>query len=171
MQEDTNTRRADAAAAQPGTSDQEYKVGPGRPPKEYQFKPGQSGNPKGARRKPMSIVPDLKAMFQKSLEGKVKLKQGETEKTLTKAALGFEQLANQFAKGDRHARRDVFALAQLLGVDLRGEQANAVQQSVNALSGGDQALLDDYYLRRRGGECGIEGAAGADEPEGPPELT
>jgi hypothetical protein len=29
-------------------SENEYRVGPGRPPKEFQFKPGQSGNPKGA---------------------------------------------------------------------------------------------------------------------------
>ena len=27
--------------------DDDYKVGPGRPPQEYQFKPGQSGNPNG----------------------------------------------------------------------------------------------------------------------------
>jgi hypothetical protein len=36
-------------------STEEYKVGPGRPPNEYQYKPGQSGNPKGcACRKPKS---------------------------------------------------------------------------------------------------------------------
>ena len=52
MSEDNNNRRSDSAPAQPETSDQEYKVGPGRPPKEYRFKPGQSGNPKGAKRKP-----------------------------------------------------------------------------------------------------------------------
>ena len=28
-------------------NDGEYVVGPGRPPKEHQFKPGQSGNPGG----------------------------------------------------------------------------------------------------------------------------
>jgi hypothetical protein len=39
---------------------EKYKVGPGRPPKEHQFKPGQSGNPKGAKRKPPSLLPDLK---------------------------------------------------------------------------------------------------------------
>jgi hypothetical protein len=45
-----NNRRSATTPAQTGTSDQEYKVGPGSPPKEYQFKPGQSGNPKGAKR-------------------------------------------------------------------------------------------------------------------------
>ena len=28
-------------------ADDGYKVGPGKPPREYQFKPGESGNPKG----------------------------------------------------------------------------------------------------------------------------
>jgi len=57
-------------------SDQDYRVGPGRPPKEYQFKPGQSGNPKGARRKPGSIAPDLKSLFERALSEKVTLRQG-----------------------------------------------------------------------------------------------
>ena len=58
-------------------SDQEYKVGPGHPPKEHQFKPGQSGNPKGAKRKPPSIALDLKAALERALNTTVKLRQGE----------------------------------------------------------------------------------------------
>ena len=27
-------------------AEEEYRVGPGRPPKEHQWKPGQSGNPR-----------------------------------------------------------------------------------------------------------------------------
>ena len=92
---------------QTDTSDQEYRVGPGRPPKEYQFKPGQSGNPEGARRKPRPIAPDLKALFERALNTKVTLRQGEKERIISKAAAGIEQLVNQFAKGDRHARRDL----------------------------------------------------------------
>jgi predicted phage terminase large subunit-like protein len=126
-------------------SDQGYRVGPGRPPKEYQFKPGQSGNPKGARRKPRSIAPDLKALFERALSTKVTLRQGEQQKIITNAAAGFEQLANQFAKGDRHARRDLFALAERLGVDLLAGQGAALEQTVAAaLSANDEALLADY---------------------------
>ena len=128
--------------------DQEYRVGPGRPPKEYQFKPGQSGNPKGARRKPSSIAPDLKALFERALNRKVTLRQGEQEKIITKAAAGIEQLVNQFAKGDRHARRDLLALAARLGVDLVAGQRDALEQSVaTALSVNDKALLADYVRR------------------------
>jgi Family of unknown function (DUF5681) len=128
--------------------DQEYRIGPGRPPKEYQFKPGQSGNPKGARRKPGSIALDLKALFERALSAKVTLRQGEQEKIITKAAAGVEQLVNQFAKGDRHARRDLLTLAATLGVDLVAGQSHALEQRVAAaLSANDEALLADYVRR------------------------
>ena len=76
------------------------------------------------------------------------LRQGEQEKIITKAAAGIEQLVNQFAKGDRHARRDLLALAARLGVDLVAGQGDALEQSVAAaLSANDEALLADYVRR------------------------
>jgi hypothetical protein len=129
-------------------SDQDYRVGPGRPPKEHQFKPGQSGNPTGARRKPSSIAPDLKVLFERALNEKVTLRQGEREKIITKAAAGIEQLVNQFAKGDRHARRDLLALAERLGIDLVPGQGAGLEQTVAAaLCANDEALLADYVQR------------------------
>jgi len=144
--------------------DQEYRVGPGRPPKEYQFKPGQSGNPKGARRNPRSIAPDLKALFERALSAKVTLRQGEREKIITKAAAGIEQLVNQFAKGDRHARRDLIALAERLGVELVAGQGAALEQSVAAaLSANDEALLADY-VRRHAVQPDHRNESDADQP-------
>jgi hypothetical protein len=129
-------------------SDQDYRVGPGRPPKEYQFKPGQSGNPKGARRKPRSIALDLKALFERALNRKVTLRQGEQQKIFTKAAAGIEQLVNQFVRGDRHARRDLLVHAEKFGVDLVAGQGAALEQTVAAaLSANDEALLADYVRR------------------------
>jgi Family of unknown function (DUF5681) len=128
--------------------DQEYRVGPGRPPKEYQFRPGQSGNPQGARRKSRSIVLDLKALFERALSGKLTVRLGDRQKIITKADAGFRQLVNQFAKGDRHARRDVFAYAEKFKVDLLAGQGAALEQSVaTALSANDEALLADYVRR------------------------
>jgi hypothetical protein len=142
-------RNRSNASVNTDPSNPEYRVGPGRPPKEYQFKPGQSGNPKGARRKPRSIAPDLKALLKRALSGKVTLRQGEQEKIITKAAAGIEQLVNQFAKGDRHARRDLIALAERLGVDLVAGQGAALEQSVAAaLSANDEALLADLVQRK-----------------------
>ena len=99
-------------------ADDGYKVGPGRPPREYQFKPGQSGNPKGAKRKSQSIARDLKAILDRELNAKVPVKQGDKLLTMTMAEAGIKQLIAQYAKGDRHARRDLIALADKLGVVL-----------------------------------------------------
>ena len=76
MLKDTNNRRKGSAAADAKTTDDEYKVGPGRPPREYQFKPGQSGNPKGARRKQPAIALDLKAALEQALNKKVRTQTG-----------------------------------------------------------------------------------------------
>ena len=148
-----------------GPSDQQYRVGPGRPPKEYQFRPGQSGNPKGARRKSRSIALDLKALFERALSAKVTLRQGEQEKIISKAAAGIEQLVNQFAKGDRHARRDLLALAARFGVDLVAGHGDALEQSVAAaLSANDEALLADYVRRHDAVQLERAGETNAGSP-------
>ena len=146
-----------------GTSEQEYQVGPGRPPKEHQFKPGQSGNPKGASRKTRSIALDLKALFERALNAKVTLRQGEKEKIISKAAAGIEQLVNQFAKGDRHARRDLLTLAQSLGVNLAAGEDDLGQTVAAALSANDEALLADY-VRRHSSAGDLRGDTNSTEP-------
>jgi hypothetical protein len=125
----------------------EYKVGPGRPPREFQFKPGRSGNPKGAKPKPLSIVLDLKASFERAFNKKVKITEGERQQIITRADAGFEQLSIQFAKGDRHARRDAFLFAEKLGVDFMAGRRKVIEE---ALAADHQALLDAYVARSWG---------------------
>ncbi|OPH83782.1 hypothetical protein B2M20_05065 [Nitrobacter vulgaris] len=64
---------------------------------------------------------DVKRLFEDALKQKVPLTRNGRRMTLAKVELGFEQLANQFAKGDRHARRDVFTYSEQLGIDLTGK--------------------------------------------------
>ncbi len=139
-----------SAASQAAASDAEYKVGPGRPPREYRFKPGKSGNPKGAKPKPPSIAPDLKLALERALNKTVKLKQGEKERIVTMAVAGIEQLVAQFVKGDRHARRDLFALADKLGVDLLADPHKGVQE---ALASNHEAILLTYVQRQYDKVC------------------
>jgi hypothetical protein len=135
---------------QSGTPEAEYRVGPGRPPREFQFKPGQSGNPKGAKKKPPSIVIDVKAMLEKALNASLRVRKGEKEIEASKLAIGLEQLANQFAKGDRYARRDVFELADRFGIDLLAGQGLGPEAADRLLvSANDKALLADYLSRHR----------------------
>ena len=124
-------KRTDTPAADNNASDDAYRVGPGRPPKEYQFKPGQSGNPKGAKRKSPSIAVGLKALLERALNKKTKLGHGEREQIVTKAAAGVDKLVNQFAKGDRYARRDLIALAEKLGIDLTAGQSKAIENGTS----------------------------------------
>ena len=135
----------DPRGAAATASTEEYKVGPGRPPKEFQFKPGVSGNPKGAKRKSPPIELDLKAALERALDRRAQLKQGEREQTVTMGVAGIEQLVAQYARGDRHARRDLIYLADKLGVDLLAGQTKALE---NALSPPHQAILAAYVHRQ-----------------------
>jgi len=129
--------------------DQEYRVGPGNPPKEHQFKPGQSGNPKGAKRKSPLMTPDLRLLLESALNQKIKMEGDAREKFMTKAAAGIANLVNEFAAGDRHARRDLIAIAGKVGVDLTAGQGGAIGRALGAkFSADDQALVDDYIRRR-----------------------
>jgi hypothetical protein len=132
----------------PGGATQEYRVGPGFPPREHQFKPGQSGNPQGARKRPPSIAPDLKILLQTALSKKIALTIGDKERLLTRAAAGIEHLVEQFARGDRYARRDLFDLADKLKIDLGTSSKAALDElGGKALAAEDEALIADFLKR------------------------
>jgi len=137
--------------SKPPASNAPYRVGPGCPPKEYQFKPGQSGNPAGARNRPPSIAPDLKALLQAALGKKIALTIGDKERILTRAAAGIEHLVEQFARGDRYARRDLFDLADRLDLDLGASSKAALEELTGkALTAEDEALVADFLKRQTG---------------------
>jgi hypothetical protein len=161
MLENDNNPPGSAPAAAIETSEQDYKVGPGRPPKEYQFKPGQSGNPKGAKRKQPSVALDLKRVLERALNNPIKLKQGEKERLVTMGAAGIEQLVAQYVKGDRYARRDLIALAEKFSVDLMAGQRQAVQETLAA----DHEAILAAYVRRQENKVAIPAPVFA-----PPEL-
>jgi hypothetical protein len=155
----------DKAAGEPDPSDEEdtYKVGPGRPPKQYTWKKGgPSPYPKGRPKKPPSMKPDLKKAFEGALNDKVVITKDKKEVVLTKAVLGIQQLVNQFAKGDRHARRDLFQYAALLGVDLQAKELITEALGIN-----DQAVVD-AFLQRQQQPSG--GATSDEHVKAPPDL-
>lgn len=141
-------RRASPAVAAADQPDGEYRVGPGRPPRQFQFKPGQSGNPRGARRKPESLALDLKHLLERALSEKTRLRVGEREQIVSKAAAGIHRLVTQFVKGNWHARRDLIALADKLGVDLTAGEGKAIEKAfADVVDADDDALLADYVRR------------------------
>jgi hypothetical protein len=122
-----------------------YKVGPGFPPNEHKWKKGgRSPNPKGRPKKVPSMKPDLKKALESALNEKIVVtSKDKKEVVLTKASLGIQQLVNQFAKGDRHARRDLFQYAAQLGVDLHAKDIITEALGIN-----EAAIVESYVQRR-----------------------
>jgi hypothetical protein len=108
------------------------------------------------------MKPDLKKALEAALNEKVVITKDKKEMVLTKAALGIQQLVNQFAKGDRHARRDLFQYAALLGVDLHAKDLITEALGIN-----EEAIVESYVQRR-------QQQSAADAPEdhvkAPPDL-
>jgi hypothetical protein len=151
----------DAQRAKP--SEDGYKVGPRCPPNEYKWKKGcPSPYPKGRPRKEPSMKPDLKKALEAALNEKVVITKDKKEIVLTKAALGIQQLVNQFAKGDRHARRDLFQYAAQLGVDLQAKEIIAEALGIN-----HRAIVDSFLLREQKPSTG---PATDDRVKAPPDL-
>lgn len=130
-------------------SSNSYDVGYGRPPKKFRFKRGQSGNPSGKRRK--ASAPDLKAQLQRALNKTVTIRSGKHQRVMSKGAAGIEQLVDQFAAGDRNARRDLMVLAEKLGIDLTTGHSQAIESALEEnLATEDEELLADFVQRHGG---------------------
>ena len=97
--------RAQIAAEAPATAPTgEYKVGRGRPPKEYQFKKGQCGNPKGRPKGTRSLPQEVKH----HLDGKITVRSGGQSKKMQRREALVHSLYERAVKGDNRASDILF---------------------------------------------------------------
>lgn len=111
-----------------------YKI----PPKDTQFKPGQSGNPKGrpkGRRNTYSVLDDL-------LNQKILVTQDGNQIKIDKKTAILLQAVNRAVKGDLRAIQNIFP--HLLAIDTEKEHLDAVRET---LSTNDQAILENLTSR------------------------
>lgn len=93
-----------------------YKVGPGHPPKEFQFKPGQSGNPNG---RPIGRK-SMHAIIREEMSRMIIVKEGkEVSEIPIKQALG-RRWVNEALKGNLKAAK---ILIQFMPNETDGEFA------------------------------------------------
>lgn len=77
----------------------EYKVGYGHPPKDKQFKRGQSGNPKGRPKHPVTV----KESLNKIMSTYVTVTEDGVRKKKTILELSMKKYANELLKGNMKA--------------------------------------------------------------------
>ena len=118
----------------------EYKVGKCRPPVEKQYKPGQSGNPKGRPRGRRNT----KTIIERVLEEPVSVRLGEKTRTLPMVEAILYAQAARAVQGDVRSAGFVFDLAGdfMDSVTALGQQG-VRPPSAELFENIDEALLSD----------------------------
>lgn len=111
-----------------------YAVGFGKPPKKHQFKPGQSGNPKGRP----SGVKNLATDLEEELSEKLLVTEGGKQQAVTKQRAMLKALVAKALKGD------VRAAGTLLNLIPSVEEAQKAATETVSLSKADQEVLDAF---------------------------
>jgi len=119
-------------------SDSNESGGYGKPPKESQFKPGQSGNPKGRPKDSKS----LKTIVQKELAGKLEIKVQGTKKKVTKLEAAVMKLVNDALTGNVKSLSELLKLAATYAPTDDTSGAETLPPSEE-----DQALLQAFVKR------------------------
>src|SRR5215472_5558815 len=127
----------------------------GKPPKRTQFKPGQSGNPKGRPKGVKNFETDL----QETLRATVEIKNANGTRTMTTVQAALQTLAEKAVAGDTRASQQLFNLI------LRSPRDNKSEAPAILLDNDDRAILDEYYYDRRAREA--EQAASGSLPTQP----
>ena len=119
------------------------KRGYKNPPKEYQFKKGKSGNPKGRPRKQRqpSSDPglDLIASVHRELGKKISVQENGQHKEVTKLDAFSAQLVAQSVNGKPSQQK------MLLGLLMLDTHEETEKQTLEQLQSYDEDLLNDLY--------------------------
>ena len=94
----------------------------------------------------------------------------EREQIVTKYAAGIDTLVNQFAEGDHRARRDLFAITEKRGIDLRARRGKARHLDPSNDAEIRQALLERGIPPRLWPPVDDAGVEPPPEPPLPPDV-
>ena len=118
-------------------TNKDYPVGYKKPPTGTQFKPGESGNPKGRPKGVKNLATDL----QEELEQFVVVHEGEQTLKVTKQRAMLKSLFAKAMKGDTRASSNLINL--IIGL----EQTKSSQVSSETLADEDMAILESFKLQ------------------------
>ena len=116
----------------------DYEVGYGKPPKNHQFKPGQSGNPKGRPKGAKNLKTDL----EEELKESITVTEAGKPMKLSKQRALLKSLMARALKGDTRAANVVIGMV----LRLLGDQEEA-SDKLEDLSATDQAILQAFEAK------------------------
>ena len=118
----------------------DYEVGYGRPPKEYQFKPGTSGNYKGRPKKKSDFRSDLAEIIEKEVP--VNINGQYVTMSTRKAAL--QVLIAKALKGENTALKIL--------INLLISQPEEQEEILEELSSTDSQIIQEFLNRKANNE-------------------
>jgi hypothetical protein len=124
----------------PREAKSDYDVGYGKPPVAGQFKPGQSGNPRGRKKGTL----DTKTYYEQAVSAKVTVKVDGREVRMTKIEAAIHQTINKAARGDLRALVHTLEELKRLGIGLGVPDAGTAQVPVSSFYASviERALAD-----------------------------
>ena len=125
----------------------DYDIGYGKPPKKGQFKPGQSGNPKGRPKGSKSFS----TVLRDELGGFLTVKEGGKTRRVTKLEAVTKRLISKAMNGDPRAMAELF---RQMNAHL-SEESEGGAASLPATES-DIAMLEDFFRRAAANKSGGE---------------
>lgn len=117
----------------------EYEVGYGRPPIQGRFKPGQSGNPKGIRKRRRNV----RTVIEEALDQKIKIRERDRSRSVSKLDAIVLMVMNKALQGDAKALSSFIGLLRSVGLTSEmPEPSNTLP-----LTAQDEGIIADFLRR------------------------
>lgn len=125
----------------------DYEVGYAHPPRQHQFKKGQSGNPRGRPKDSKNLL----TAIREELEGEVTITENGRAKKITKAAALLKALYARGLKGDTRAGLLFLNALPAIGEVWVQEQKDARSRAADAIVEGLRELAAVIHEKKPNG--------------------
>lgn len=132
-------------------SDDPNKVMRGKPPREHQFKPGQSGNPAGRPKGTKQID----ALIEEELDRRIEVTLSGRRTRLSKRQIMVRQIVDKALKGDHKAIATCMALhSQQKAKSPSDKTAEKIPDEIDTIIEKEAQILK-AYIERGAGACHV----------------